>query len=381
MIYAQSNDTAYPEYNSTHYSIRTQGTAQNARTIAIQLEAMYRFFNNYFHFPTNQENPPLRVLIFSSRQLFDEHIQSLVNVSYDGFIYLHYGRPQRNELIGFVSDDAEVASSFVRQAFLQFLRAHITNPPLWLSEGFSTYVRNATYNPQTQSIMFNESISRAKSLQIIIERSNGKLTLPIESVLTSTRETLQQNSADFYHSAWGLIAYLLNTDEADHARILWGSIARLMPSASFANNQETLQTYEYDWINYPELENAIVSYIKDYETPYILLGRGQKLMQEEKYAEAEKTFARVIELDSEESSGYYYRGLANYHQKNYVLAIAFYEEAIHYGLDENFGLFAIALSRYALNERDTAIELLGQIPATSQYYNRAQDLLSQWSGN
>ncbi len=379
LLPAQSPGSEFIEYTSEHFLIRVESNITTARNISLQLEAMYTFFNQYFRFPEKSSGLPLKVTILNSKPEFDAYLRPIIQRQYNGYVYLHYGVESRNELVGFVSNLQEVTVSLVQQAFQQYLKHHIKNPPLWISEGFGGYIRDAQFDAQTQQINFVEKSETAESIQISLDENVNYSLLPMNTVLSMTRESLAANNTSFYTTIWALFSYLLNDAPPHHSRILWDSIAYLSSSASAADNLNKLGERVYSWIDYSSLDRNILAYVQNYETPYTLLGKGQSLMQENKYAEAEEIFKRVTEIQPSGVGGYYYLGYANYHQGKYDSAIVFYEQAQTYGLDANLGNLAIALAYHSMGDTDRAIDVINLVEPSSKHYARSQELLREWN--
>lgn len=136
---AAQSDGSFYSVESDHYHVRSEVSVNQAARTASKLEAMTELYNDYFHFDTSSLEKKLQVRIFSDKAGFDEYLQRVLGETREDFVYLHYGAPSRNELVGYYRDDEQFDLSLTHQNFIQYFRAFVDNPPLWMREGFAVF--------------------------------------------------------------------------------------------------------------------------------------------------------------------------------------------------------------------------------------------------
>lgn len=361
-------------FETDHYAVTSQNGLANARSVATQLEVFWEFFNQYFRFDHHPDTK-LHVIIFASQGAYDSYLSERNHPPQEGYVYLHYGRPLRNVLLGQTNSENE--NSLSRSAFLQFLRSHITNPPLWLTEGFSVYLEAARYNAKTQKIDFTESPTRAESIQTIME-PDKTLPFSLGRFFAVDTATIQNSPQEFYAMAWGVVSFFLNSTSPRYTRILWDTIAVMDPQENAEVNAQKLIEYINVWDDMRLLQEELVTYITGLETFRSIMGVGIRLYREKSYEDADLQFAQAMQIKPDNYAPYYYRGLVNYEQGNHDIAETFYEGAVERGMDEHLGNYVFGLVFYARGSLREAIERLERIPPESEYFNRAGNLLSTW---
>ena len=83
-------------------------------------------------------------------------------------MYLQYKDLAKSELLGFYLDDSSFQKAVVHHGFIQFLKAFVPNPPLWLQKGFAVYLEKSTYDLENQSAEFVDNLVWVKTIKSII---------------------------------------------------------------------------------------------------------------------------------------------------------------------------------------------------------------------
>ena len=163
---------AFQEAASDHYRVFSEVSLAHAQETADMLDAYLNFYNTYLHFDTNDLSAKLKVRIFANKTNFDSYLSTLIPQKRDSFVYLQYKDLAKSELLGFYLDDSSFQKAVVHHGFIQFLKAFIPNPPLWLQKGFAVYIEKSTYDEENQTVDFVDNLVWVKTMKNII---NGEV--------------------------------------------------------------------------------------------------------------------------------------------------------------------------------------------------------------
>ena len=347
-------------YESDHYRIRSFLGQEHAQEIATRLEALAVLYNDYFHFDMDSLDHKLRVQIFGSQEEFDRYLQRLIGETREEFVYLHYSDVTRSELVGFASDENPYDSSIAHQGFIQFLRAFVSNPPLWLREGFAVYFENAEFDPNFNAAVNKENLSWLETLKDILFGTRTAEALTPEQVLALDVDTARQNIEVFYPEAWGVVNYLINSPVRNHNRILWDSIAALKPNASLAENSALVLEAAFRWVPEQDLLDSFVTYFQEKKTYAELITAGVETYESGQLNEAELYFVQAIDRQDTSYVPHYYLGLINYDRGNYELAQFNYQTALDMGAEPAVTYYALGVNAFADSRFDEAQGFLEQ---------------------
>ena len=140
----------FAEYETEHFRVLSEVGDSHAEETAEKLEALLFLFNDYFHFDLDELPVRLRARIFSGQSRYDTYLERVIDQTRDDFVYLHYTDLAKSELVGFDTDEESFDISLKHQGFIQFLRAFVPNPPLWMREGFANGNRLAGVSKEAQ---------------------------------------------------------------------------------------------------------------------------------------------------------------------------------------------------------------------------------------
>ncbi|KGE70754.1 tetratricopeptide repeat protein [Spirochaeta lutea] len=345
-------------YESTHYRVRSNVSADHAQSTADQLEALAVLFNDFFHFDLDELDNPLRVQVFREQPQFDRYLERLIGETRDEFVYLHYSDPSRSELVGFLGTNQELGKSMTHQAFIQFIRAFVPNPPLWLREGFAVYFEEAQYEPGFGAAVAKENLSWLETLKTILFGERIGEALTPEQILAIDTEAAREQIQVFYPEAWGVVNYLVNTDIKAHNRILWDSIAALSPEASLAENSARVLQAAFRWVPEEDLLESFLSYFDGKKTYRELIEGGVAAYEGKALDDAEYYFQQAINRRDTSYIPYYYLGLINYDRGNHSLAGLNYQQALEKGATPALTYYALGVNAFAATEYEEAREYL-----------------------
>ncbi len=209
---SSSAEGSFHETGTLHYRVLSQISPSQAIELGAYLEQLYQIYNSYFHFPAPPSTPPLLVRVFQTKEAFDRYLSLFLNESRDDFVYLHHSDPGRRELLLYQCAPEVFYPSLHHQAFLQFLRIHVQNPPLWIREGFAIFFERISMDPSSRNLRFKENLDWLDTLKEMTDASastTDRVFIPLERFLFLTPDEARQNLKSFYPQAWGFVTFLL----------------------------------------------------------------------------------------------------------------------------------------------------------------------------
>lgn len=369
-------DEAVYEVRSDHYRVVSEVSRAHAEQTADQLEAMMVLYNHHFRFPLNELRSPLRVRVFANRTRYDDYLRRLVDSDGRGFLYLHYGDPVKNELVGYAGESEELHASFMHQSFLQFLRTFIANPPLWIREGFAVHFEATRYDPDFGAAHFRENLAWLETLKLIVSGETPPDPIPLEKMLSLSLDEARQNVDIFYPQAWGMVNFLVNSPRPETSRILWDSISALSPGASLEENGQTVYSRVIQWVDQDALTEEFLQYVQERRTFRGWLEYAVDAFERGENDEAERGFVQAGTLRDDQYVPFYFLGLINYERGNYALAGHYYQQALERGAEEAVTLYALGLNAYADNRFEDARRYLEMaVRSNPDFRERAEDIL------
>lgn len=373
-VHAQS-DTF--EYTSEHYRVLSEISDTHAEETAAKLEAMLALYNDYFRFDLNALPARMQVRIFASKPRFDNYLQRVLGESREDFVYLHYNDVAKSELVGFNQDDSGFDVALKHQGFIQYFRAFIPHPPLWLREGFAVFFEEATYDVQFQAAIYRENLAWLDRLKEILEGEYDSPAVGMEDMLNLTVAEARERIDVFYPQAWGMVSFLVNSNERDVNRLLWDSLSALDAEHSLEENVEALNREVFRWVNREDLEAKFLDYVDSRRSFRGLIEEGMSAYEDRDLPRAEELFVMASNLRPDNHIAPYYLGLIAYGRQNYSLADYYYEQALDRGSDEALTYYALGVNAYADNRFDQAVTYLERTIDINpdQYRDRAEELL------
>lgn len=350
---------AAEDYTATgnYYYVVSDISQENAEYQLEAMEALFEFYNSYFHFHPDTLQNPLRVKIFGDRSNYEAYISRFIDNTDEDYVYLHYSDPQRSELVGYAGESRENLQTLSHQAFIQFLRSFVPNPPLWLREGFAVYFEHAQYDKEFETVSYRENLSWLETLQN--DLINGLFDrLSAEEILLMDVQKAQENLTDFYPRAWAVVSFLLHSPIREYNRLLWDSISALSRESSLQENNERVLRSAFAWIDPETLTEDFHFYIETRQTFRSLVLDGIEHYTNDRLDRAEQRFIQALNLQDENYIPYYYLGLINYSRGNYRLAEFYYNTAIDLGSDPGLTTYALSVNAFAEADYDRALSLL-----------------------
>ena len=371
---AQTGDTTFTEATGTYYKVFSDQGKGAALVLAKEMDARFTVYNRLFRFPISRLTNPLIVRSFSSKPAYDNYITSKLGEARNGAVYLHYSnRPDLNELV-VLEGSEEAKMVFPHQAFIQFLRAFIQNPPTWLQEGLAIYFTTLGYDRTNGEATYEENLS-----WLDMVKSWGNAAPSPEAVIMSDIQN-PLSSPQIQGASWALISFLLNTDNEEYRRSLYEIFMVLSPTESRELNSKIALDRIIPWIPIEEFTKEYQSYLKERKTFSELIEAGRQAYAAKDLAKAEVLFLSAMNLQPTHYASHYYLGLLSYEQKKYDMAENYYRSALLYGADEALVNYALGLNAGAAGRKADAVQYLEKAAAAApdRYKTKVQELLPRF---
>ncbi|SIP89039.1 Tetratricopeptide repeat-containing protein [Alkalispirochaeta americana] len=380
------------QVRSEHYLVISRTSQAEAEDVADTMEALLSLYNRKFRFPLETLETPFRVELFGSPREFDQFLPESLERGDHHFVYLHYDDPAKNTLAGldFSRNAAhgregndhpgrmQLPPALVHQSFVQFFRAFVPNPPLWIREGFALHFEAVQYDPEYRTISFRENLNWLDPLQDILSGRSEATPMALEEILAVTPREVLESSSVFYPQAWGMISFLLNAEDPEINRVLWDSISALSEEASLEENVRRVYRSAFRWIEQERLEEAFLSYISSRNTFRGWVEKGVSAFHRQELEEAEESFTQAAFIEEDHYVPPYFLGLIHYQRGDHDRADQFYQRALDRGADRATTLYALAVTAFASDRLTEAEEYLKEaILLEPEYQDRAEELLSR----
>ncbi len=367
------------EFQSDHYRIVSEVSTSHAEETADKMEALIALYNHHFRLPLDELRSPLRVRVFASKVQFEDYLHRLIGTTRNGFVYLHYGDPGKNELIGYVGDEDSLEASIIHQGFIQYLRAFVSNPPLWLREGFAVYFERMTYDAENDHAIYTENLDWLDELRSILDEDQDPQPIPLGAILAMDTEAARANIDVFYPQAWGMVSYFLGSSDRAVNRLMWDTISALEPGADLGDNIRRVREQSFRWYDTELLVEGFIAHVESMRSYRDLVEDGMRAYNTGDLGSAERHFVAASDIDNSAYLPYYYLGLINFDNANFELAEYYYQVALTNGADEALVSYALGVNAYAdgryataREQLERAIELGGE-----SYQAQARDLIGR----
>lgn len=366
------------EAETEHYRVLSSVSAEHAQETATAAEALAHLYNQYFRFEMDELPSRMTVRIFADRSDFDRHLTRIIGETRNEPVYLHFTDHARSELVAYIMDDFEqYRASLTHQSVIQFLRAFIQNPPLWIREGFAVYFENSYYDDERGEAVFQANTAWLETLQQLV--SGSRPVMPLSTVLSADVATARSQLDTFYPQTWGMITFLTESENRQHNRMLWDAIAALEPQASLAQNVEQIERRVLRWVNTDALVDEFSTFVSEMRSFRQLVEQGIEYYGRGEYEAAEEQFRRAIALRDGNHVPYYYIGLILYGQGSYEEADMYYRVALERGAPEGLVYFALGVNAFAGSMFDDAVQFLERALERDPgaYGDRAEQLIAR----
>lgn len=344
LLYGQDVYTA----ETDHYRVESQISASDAEIKGDQLESFYSVFNDVFRFPDLEYK--LNVQVLPNLSTYQSFTRTLTGTAYDSYVYIHHPKPVERELLLYEGSTEDMIFALAYQASIQFIMNHVSNPPLWIREGFSVYF--------------------SKSSGPELERKFAALKNKENRIKIGTLVTMDNSAAaavftDFRTEAWAFVTFLMNTDNKQYTRFLYDTISNLSSPAS-----RSVKVTE-------DLQDGFDTYLKGFLTAQELMNLGVEHYNKGEAGAASESFTRLTALSPDSWQPYYFLGLLSYDAADYGNADKWYGKAGEKGAPEALVAYVTGLTAWKSERIDEAKGLLSKAIRLDKekYEKKAGDIL------
>ncbi len=341
-------------WESAHYLVFSDESEAAAREIGGKLEAAFQLFAGYFHFDPGRLAGRLRARIYREKKDFDAYLRTIVDEDRSDFVLISYADPKKSELLGFRQEPASFDASLLHQGFIQYLKAFVPGAPVWLQVGMAACLEKSVYEPASNSFQPRPNFAWLPTLKRILRGEDPGSRLSVAELVTLDKQAAARRLESFYPQAWGLVHFLLHSDDRRYNRLLWDAIGALDPGAAPEVNASRIYTRAFSWVDEAQLRLDYESFILAQKTPSERLAEklqeGVDLYGQGKLLEAQDRFRGALALQSDLYLPYYYLGLIHYARQEYAQAAEQYLKAQELGIEPGLGYYALGVNAFAEKE-------------------------------
>ena len=366
--------------NALYEVIAEAGARVNTSEMANEMVLRFNVFNRLFRFDPSLLGSPLRVRVFTDKQAYDKYITDRLGTTRNGALYLHYNQADRRELVVHLGSP-ETAPMLAHQAFIQYFRAFIANPPSWMREGFAIFYSTLRVaSPDT--VDYEENLfwlNAVKSMGARLPPPNALFHTDISEALFEAPlvyPPLSAASEEFQISSWALISFMLNSGR-DNFRTLTDCFMLLSPSATIVENSRVIMKRLELWNDFNFMNDDFRNYIASRKTFRELMDDGHSAYSRGDFMSAELSFIAAMDQRPSDFAPYYYIGLLYYEEKDFETADYYYKASEERGADQALINYALGINAASAGRiQDAAVYL--QIAAAldpGRYRQRVEELL------
>jgi tetratricopeptide (TPR) repeat protein len=374
LAFAQQPSTYTAE--TSHYQVTAETSQAQADEVSRKMEAALSLYNDMFHFDLSLLPAKLRVRLFRDVDSFNGYLTKVLSQKRTDFVFVAWSDPEKSELLCFPKEDKAFTASLLHQGSVQFIKAFIENPPIWMREGVATYLDAASWDPKAGTFTARPNLAWLDGLKAIIRGETPAKLISIPDLLTTTRDKAQSQMDVFAPQSWGLVQFLLNADDRSYGRVFWDAVGALDPKASLEDNSQRARKRSFTWVAAPKLQHDFESYILSLKTASDWLKDGIDQYGAGDSAKAEQSFTKSLELDPGSKTAWYYLGLLSYGRKEYSKAEDNYLKAFQLGANAGIINYALGVNAFAAgNLKDAAKYLTFAKDADKATYGEKADAL------
>jgi tetratricopeptide (TPR) repeat protein len=366
----------FGQAETDHYVVLSEQGQDRAAALSRHLEALFGLYDGFFHYDASTLKAKLNVREFRDKAGFDSYLNQIVGQSKDDFVYLHYPSPERSELLLFPKDEPDFSASLAHQGFVQFIKAFISNPPLWIREGVAVTFESAKWDDKAGTIDFPENLAWLETVKSLRDRN---LLMPLDKLLSIGQDEARAELDVFYPQAWALTSFLLNSKDKTYNRLLWDSVAALRKDASIEDNQNAVAGILNTWYGSDVAEKAFIAYLTDRRTFPELVADGVRKYADKSWTDANDAFVAAQSMNAASYVPDYYLGLIAYAQNQFDVADSHYKQALALGCDPAITNYALGVNAYAQNRLDDAKAFLklAKDAAPDRYGDKVDSLIAK----
>ena len=376
-VFAQ--DAAQFTAETDHYRIFSEVSQSQADDVSHRMEAALALYNDIFHFDLTQLPAKFRIRIFKDLDSFNVYLTKVLSQTRTDFVFIAWSDPERSELLCFPKDDASFTASLLHQGCIQFVKGFVDNPPVWLREGVATYLDASTWDPASSAFTFKPNLAWLDGLKAMVRGETPAKLITFPDLLTISRDSAQSQMDVFAPESWGMVQFLLNSQQRAYSRALWDTVAALSPKATLNDNSQRSRKRAFSWVTDQKLLADFNAFVLSMKTATDLVKDGIDQYSKGDVAGAESSFSRSLELDPSIGTAFYYLGLISYSRKDYPRAEDMYLKAFQLGANSGVINYALGVNSFAAGKNTDAAKYLNfaKQADTSSYGERVDALLKR----
>jgi hypothetical protein len=362
---------AQEKVRTAHYEIAVENGARIAgNLLAKELELRFDVYNRLFRFDPSSLAAPLKVRLFTDQVGYDDYVTARLGTAKTGAVYLHYNNAERRELV-ILRGREEDRAILAHQAFIQFLRAFVPNPPSWIREGFAIYFNTLKFDPGEETLSYEENLSWLESVKKA-SKDGPSLLAVIGADLEDSPEIPQLQIF-----SWSVVSFFLNNGRDDYFRTLTECFMTLSPAAPVRENALAVRKHITLWNDPETMERDYRSYLEARKTFTELMDEGRGAYGAGDLLAAELAFMSALDQKPSHYAPWYYLGLILYDEKNYSMAEEYYKKSLGFGADSALVSYALGLNAISAGRHDDAVVWLGKAAEADppRYKTRAADII------
>ena len=357
-FFAFAQQAAQFTAETAHYRVFAETSQAQADDVSRKMEAALALCNTVFHFDLLRLPAKLRVRVFRDPDTFNAYLDRVLSQKRTDFVFVAWSDPERSELLCFPKEEKAFTSSLLHQASIQFFKAFIDNPPVWLREGVALYLDASSWDAKAGTFTLKPNLAWLDGLQAIVRGETPNKLISFPDLLTIPRDKAQAQMDIFAPEAWGLVQFLLNAPDRNYSRVIWDAVGSLDPKASLDDNSQKIRKEAFGWFSGPQLQQDFQSYILSLKTATALLKDGVELYAKADLNNAEQSLMKSLDLEPGASTAWYYLGLIAYAQKDYSRAEDQYLKAFQLGANAGVINYALGVNSFAAGNTSDAAKYL-----------------------
>lgn len=294
-------------YSSGHYVFSYPENFKGIEEVSVAITALRSMFDEVFRFDSENNNNPCSIVILPDQTSFESYVSNRIGEIRSQYVFLKYSTPALSELVLYPKKIEKQSSSSVyasfsgpnlnRQLFLQYLYNHISEPPVWIRDGFQAYFETATWDVRTASIEETTIYPWLETVKTAF--SNSEQKIPISSLLSAV--TGSYEASRMYPQAWAFATFCMSSERSEYQRFLHESFMVLSGDARFngASQQENTDSVKNRFIRYISLEdseNDFALWLSEKYTYNELIQEGVYLYNTGEYATAKKRLNDALKI-------------------------------------------------------------------------------------
>lgn len=340
-------------FNSQKYSITYPETFNGIEEVSIVLSGLNTAIDSFFRFNNLTNVKQQKIVICSNKQSFNEYLLLKLGQTRNTYTFLKYSNPEQSELVLFLENDktgyaAFNPSSLNKQIFLQYIYNYVSEPPIWIKDGFQAWFETYISDTKTglaQQALYLPWLDSAKKIL-----KNSEQRIPISDLISTRIDTFENNL--YYPQVWAFVYFLIQSPNNEYQRFLHDSFLLLQYKDKYNNetrqeNSDFIRNRLSRYKDFEEADNDFNYWISEQKTFNELVQEGVSLYNTGFYGKSIKILEQALQQKKDNPLVLYYVGLSEFAEKNYTKAKEFYQRSIDSGGEEAPALWALGLTYYA----------------------------------